>query len=422
MSAMTKDRIRTLKAEAKRLETLTAPGMHKVNDGPGLHGLYLQVAGPKARSWIFRYMRAGKQKDLGLGSAFVFSLEDASKRADEARQLHATGGDPVEQRKAEKLAKRLERAKGITFEQVAKEYVTQHSPAWKNAKHREQWSSTLATYVYPAIGKVPVQAVDVAMVLEIIRPIWLEKTETASRVRGRIEMIIDYATPQYRVGDNPAAWRIIKSKLPKREKISKVEHHPALSYADIAAFMADLRGRTSTSARCLEFLILTAARSTEAREATWSEIDLDGAAWTIPADRMKADNGHRVPLSERALEILRDIQARREGDLVFPGANAGKPLSDASLSKMLVVMGRDGITVHGFRSTFRDWAAERTNFARELAEKALAHTVGDETERAYQRGDLFDKRRRLMDGWAAFCGKTTRAGQVVPMRASAKAT
>jgi integrase len=422
MPAMNKTRIRTLKEEAKRIAALTAPGMHKVNDGPGLHGLYLQIAGPKARSWIYRYMRGGKQRDFGLGSAFLLSLEDAAVKADSARLIHAEGGDPIEQRKAAKLASRLERARGITFKKVAEEYIAQHSPAWKSAKHREQWGATLRDYVYPSISDTPIQAIDVAMVLHIIRPIWLEKTETASRVRGRIEMIIDYATPQYRVGDNPASWKILKSKLPKREKIAKVEHHAALPYGDIAAFMADLRGRASTSARCLEFTILTAARSSEVRGATWPEIDLYGATWTIPAERMKADNSHRVPLSGRAVEILRDMQKRRENDLVFPGAKAGRPLSDASLSKMLVIMGRDDVTVHGFRSTFRDWAAERTNFPRELAEKALAHTVGDETERAYQRGDLFEKRRRLMDAWAAaLCGKTTRVGQVGQMRVSAKA-
>jgi integrase len=423
---MTKDRIQLLKAEAKRLEALATPGLHKVNDGPGLHGLYLQIGGPTARSWVYRYMRAGKQKDLGLGSAFLFSLEEASKRADKARQLHAAGGDPVAERKAEKLAARLDRAKDMTFKQVAEEYIAQHSPAWKNAKHREQWSSTLATYVYPQIGSLPIQAINVAMVLDIIRPIWLDKTETASRVRGRIEAIIDYATPQYRIGDNPARWQILKSKLPKREKISRVEHHPALPFDEIPEFVADLRNHTSTSALCLEFLILTAVRTGDIRgqeredrpPVRWSDVDFGKSVWTIPATKNSSE--HRVPLSDRAVAILREMQKRREGELVFPGAKDGKPLSDAALSKMLTIMQRQRakggkpkwidpkqgreVVPHGFRSTFRDWAGERTNFPKELAEKALAHTIGDETERAYQRGDLFDKRRRLMDAWAAFAG------------------
>jgi integrase len=413
---MTKERKRLIEKEAKRIASLTAPGMHKVNDGSGLHGLYLQIAGPSARSWIWRFTLNGKTRDFGLGSAFLIPLMAAAEKADEARSLHAKGVDPIEQRRAEKTAIRLDQAKGITFKQVAEEYIAQHSPSWKNEKHAAQWGSTLETYVYPTIGALLVQAIDVAMVLDIIRPIWLEKTETASRVRGRIEMIIDYATPQYRIGDNPARWQILKSKLPKRDKISKVKHHAALPYADIPAFMADLRSRTSISARALEITILTALRTSEVLGAEWAEFDLDGGVWTVPAARMKAEKEHRIPLSERVLKILRDLHSRREGALVFPGMREGRPLSDAAMSKMLDLMNRSDLTVHGFRSTFRDWTAERTNFPREVCEMALAHAIDSKVEAAYRRGDLFKKRRELMAAWADYCDKRATTSAVVSLR------
>jgi integrase len=372
MTLVTKDRARTLAQEAKRLAGLTQPGMHRVADGPGLHGLYLQIAGPSSRSWIYRYKRAGKQRDLGLGSAFLVSLQDAAQAADTARLIHSQGGDPVEQRQAERLAKRLANARGVTFREVAEQYITQHSPAWKNAKHASQWRSTLATYVYPAVGSLPIQAVDVALILDIIRPMWLEKTETASRVRGRIEAIIDYATPMYRTGDNPARWQILKSKLPRREKIAKVKHHAALAYLDMPGFMTELRGHDSTGARCLEFVALTAVRLGEVIEATWTEIDFDAGTWTIPPERMKADNEHRVPLSDRAVEILRDMQNRREGDFIFPGAGDNRPVSGAALYKMLATLNRP-VTVHGFRSTFRDRAGADQLPARARREGARPH-------------------------------------------------
>jgi len=245
-----------------------------------------------------------------------------------------------------------------------------------------------------------------------------KKRETANRVRGRIETIIDYATPQYRVGDNPARWQILKSKLPKRDKISKVNHHAAMSYSEIGTFMADLRGRTSLSARALEFTILTWARSSEALGATWDEFDLDAGIWIIPASRMKAGREHCVPLPPRAVEILRELYARRESSsFVFPGAQIGKALSSASMSKLLDIMGRSDVTLHGFRSTARTWAAERTKFPREAAEVALAHAVGSKVEAAYQRGALLDKRRGLMNAWAEFCAKPAAVGKVVPLHA-----
>jgi integrase len=241
-------------------------------------------------------------------------------------------------------------------------------------------------------------------VLEIVNSIWLSKTETASRVRGRIEAIIDYATPQYRIGDNPASWKILKSKLPRREKISKVEHHAALPYADAPAFMTDLRARPSISAHALEFLILTVGRSGEVLGAAWSEINFDTAVWTVPAERMKAEKEHVVPLSGRALDILRDLHERRESDFVFPGMRVGKALSDAAMSKMLDMMNQSGITVHGFRSTFRDWAGDRTAFDRETIEFCLAHNINDATEAAYRRSTAIEKRRKVMEAWADYCG------------------
>jgi len=400
-----KDRLRQIAEEAKRLDKLTTPGLYKVNDGPGRRGFYLQIGGPTARSWIYRYYVNDRPRELGLGSAFLIPLATAAEKADAARLMWAERIDPIEQRRAAKTAKRLDRAKGITFKQVAEEYITQHAPAWKNEKHFAQWKSTLATYVYPHIGDLPVQAIDVAMVLDIIRPLWLEKTETASRVRGRVEAIIDYATPQFRTGDNPARWQILKSKLPKREKIATVKHHAAMPYAELPAFMADLRARTSTSARALEFLTLSWMRTGEVLGAEWTEFNLDAGVWTVPGERMKAGREHRVPLSPRAVEILRELHARRESAYVFPGARGDKPLSGASLSKMLDLMNRGQFTLHGFRSSARTWAAERTTFTREICEAALAHVVGNKTEAAYQRGDLFDKRRRLMDAWADYCGK-----------------
>jgi len=415
---MTRERLRLIADEAKRLAGVTANGMHKVNDGSGLHGLYLQVAGPRARSWVYRYTRAGKARDLGLGSAFLIPLADAAAAADEARILHAKGGDPVEERKAAKTALRLARRGGITFRQVAEEYIGQHAPSWRNAKHRQQWESTLSTYCYPKIGSLPIQEIDTAMVLDIIRPIWLTKTETASRTRGRIEMVLDYATPQFREGDNPARWQILKSKLPKREKFARVEHHAALPYADIPAFMTDLRTRGSISAKALEITILCCLRTSEVLGAEWTEIDLDAGLWTIPAARMKAGKEHRIPLSKRALGILRELDSRRESSLVFPGQRVGKPLSDAAMSKVLDLMNRSDLTVHGFRSSFKDWASEKTNFANEISEAALAHAIDSKVEAAYRRSDMLEKRKRLMSAWGDYCGYEVNNGsKVVPIAA-----
>ncbi|MBO0736608.1 MAG: site-specific integrase, partial [Alphaproteobacteria bacterium] len=295
-----------------------------------------------------------------------------------------------------------------------------HEASWRNPKHRQQWRNTLGYYVLPAIGELPVAAVDTGAVMKILEPLWRDKTETASRVRGRIESILDYAKARgWRDGENPARWRgHLDHLLPKRGKVQRVEHHDALPWRECGGFVQRVRQHDAMSARCLEFLILTTSRSGEARGARWSEIDLDDAVWTVPGERMKAGREHRVPLSDAALDVLRTMAAlgSEPGELVFPGMKNGRPLSDVALAKAVVAAGGNGATVHGFRSTFRDWCAESTNHPRELAEAALAHTLKDKVEAAYQRGDLLEKRRRLMADWAAFCAKPAVAGEVVPLR------
>jgi integrase len=315
-------------------------------------------------------------------------------------------------KKAGKLKAKLEAARAMTFRQCAEAYIEAHKAGWQNAKHAAQWSSTLKTYAYPVFGALPVQAVDVALVAKVLEPIWKAKTETASRLRGRIERVLDWATVRgYRQGDNPARWRgHLDQLLPARSRVQKVQHHPA-----------DLGKQESTSALALEFLILTATRTAEVIGATWSEVDLDVAVWTIPAGRMKAKKEHRVPLSKPTLAILRRLHKHRAGEFVFMGAKPGRPISNMALFILLKRMGRSDLTVHGFRSTFRDWCAERTNFPREVAEHALAHSLPDKVEAAYQRGDLFEKRRRLMAEWGRFCDRPTTAGKVLPLRRTIRA-
>ena len=388
---------------------------------PGLHpdgsGLYLQVTNGNGRSWVYRYSLHNKEHRLGLGSAKAISLKRARELASEARRLRAERIDPLQQRREIRDAQLIEQAKSITFKQCAESYIAAHEAGWRNAKHRQQWQSSLSTYAFPVIGGLTVESIDTGLVLKCLEPIWREKTETASRVRGRIELILDYAKARnYRNGENPARWRgHLDNLLPRPEKVSKVEHHAALNYRQIGEFMADLRRRDSTSARCLEFLILTAARTGEVIGATWNEVDLAARIWTIPANRMKGNREHRIPLSDRAVEIVRLMQQRRENDFIFAGMRGGG-LSNMTLLAMLRVLGRN-VTSHGFRSTFRDWAAEQTNFPREVAELALAHAIESKVEAAYRRGDLFEKHRRLMDAWSAFCSKPGQStGNVTSLR------
>jgi integrase len=321
----------------------------------------------------------------------------------------------------------LDAALAITFKECAEQYIKAHQPSWKNEKHAKQWPATLATYAYPVIGGLPVQAIDTALVTKIIEPMWASKAETANRLRGRIEAVLDWATARgYRKGENPARWRgHLDNLLPSQAKFRRVSHHAALPYVQIGTFMAELRQQEGVAARTLEFAILTAARTGEVIGATWNEIDLPQATWTIPAARMKAGREHRVPLCRRAVEILL-VQKKAASDHakasgpVFPGQREGMGLSNMAMLMMLRRMGREDLTAHGFRSSFRDWAAEQTQVSREVAEMALAHAVGDSTETAYRHSDLLEKRRRLMEMWGAYCSRPVTSATVTPLRRSAR--
>jgi integrase len=393
------------------------PGMYA--DGAGL---YLQVTGAGAKSWIYRFSLHGKAREMGLGSLSALSLSDARIKAGECRRLRQEGIDPIEARKASREQAALDAAKTLTFKEAAASYIASHRAGWRNAKHAAQWENTLATYAEPVIGALSIQAIDTALVLKVLEPIWKTKPETANRLRGRIEAILDWAKVRgLRQGENPARWRgHLDHLLPARSKVRRVKHHAALPYAELPAFISELRAQEVGAARALEFTILTAARTGDTIGAVWDEFNAPDKLWTVPAERMKAGREHRVPLSTRALAILRDAESTRipGAEYVFPGGKAGKPLSNMAMTEVLRRMGRGDITVHGFRSTFRDWAAERTNFPSEVVEMALAHAVGDKVEAAYRRGDLFEKRRRLMAEWATYCNTTNTAdrGAVIPMR------
>jgi integrase len=391
------DRLTALKVSRTKKQGMYADG----------GGLYLQVSAYGTKSWIFRYRMDGRKtpRDMGLGSAETIGLAQAREMAREARKSIQDGFDPIEARKARKQARLLEKASSISFQDCAEKYIAAHKAGWRNPKHADQWSSTLETYAYPVFGKLAVASVDTALVLKAIEPIWSTKTETASRVRGRIESILDWGTArEFRVGENPARWRGHLDKLlPARKKVQKVEHHRALPYTEIGAFMADLRQEEGFAAWALEWLILTASRTSETIGATWDEIDFEAKTWTIPGDRIKGGKEHRVPLSPQALKIAKEMHKVKEGEYVFQGGKHRKPLSSNALLNLLKRMERTDLTAHGFRSTFRDWAAEMTNYPREVAEMALAHTVSDKVEAAYRRGDLFTKRKRLMTEWAKYC-------------------
>ena len=389
----------------------TKPGRYA--DGAGL---YLQVSQSGTRAWLFRFMRNGAARHMGLGPVRDVSLAEARTMVGDCRKLLRSGVDPIEQRQVARLKATFDAAHALSFRQCAEKHIDAHETGWKNAKHRAQWKSSLATYAYPIVGDLPVAVVDTALVLKAIEPIWATKPETAGRVRGRIEAVLDWARARgFRQGENPARWRGHLDKLlPARRKVARVKHHAALSYAEIPAFMTELRTCEGVSARALEFTILAAARTGETVNARWSEIDTGAKLWTIPAVRMKAGREHRVPLSPRALEILEALP--REGDFVFIGARANRPLSNMAMLKMLERMGHGDLTVHGFRSTFRDWCAERTAYTCEVAEMTLAHAIRNQTEAAYRRGDLFEKRRRLMSDWAKYCSRVPATANVVALR------
>ena len=398
-----------------------APGSYSDGDG-----LMLLVKTTGAASWVLRYQRDGKRRDLGLGPARglgAVTLVAARQKAAEARLSLRDGDDPVEKRKAAKAARMTVQAPVVatTFQDVADRYIAAHEAGWRNAKHRAHWDATLKTSAYPTIGALPVADVDTGHVMDILDPIWRVKSETASRVRGRIESVLDYAKARgWRAGENPARWRgHLDNLLPSRSKVQRVEHHAALPWQKLPDFMAAATTWPGTAALALRFAILTAARSGEVLGARWREIDMKAGLWIVPETRMKAGREHRVPLSPAALDILRAVAPMRPKDddgaaPVFPGMKPDKPLSVMALLMTLRRQKHGDLTAHGFRSTFRDWCGEATNYPREVAEAALAHTVRDKAEAAYARSDLLEKRRRLMEAWATFC--------MTPMKAAANST
>lgn len=404
------------------------PGRHA--DGEGLH---LLVKRSGARSWVYRFMLNGKARDVGLSRcpeavALLqktgrndLTLAQARDVASIYRMKVKLGIDPLTERenaeKAAASARQAEKAAAVTFKAMAEQFLSMNEANWRNAKHRQQWRNTLNTYAYPIIGKMRVGDIETPHVLQILEPIWLSKSETAGRIRGRIEAILDAAkVREYRSGENPARWRgHLANLLPARPKLSR-GHHKALPYDEVPALLSSLRSHRAVSALALEFTVLTAARTGEVLGASWEEIDFKKRAWTIPAHRMKAGREHRVPLSDQAIRILRFAQ-KLEKTHVFPGQRGGSMSSMAML--MLLRQMQPGITVHGFRSSFRDWAAECTGYSHEVCEMALAHTIGNKAEAAYRRGDLFEKRRRLMDDWATYCQKAHVTGaKIVPLRAA----
>lgn len=404
---------KTKQLSAVEVSRLKEPGLHFVG---GVAGLALQGAPSGSRSWILRIQIAGRRRDMGLGGYPDVTLAGALEAARTARAKAKAGTDPIEDARAARSALAASRLAAKTFRQCATAYVAAHKAAWKNAKHTQQWTNTLETYAYPKMGDMLVRDVGLPQVLGVLEPIWTKKTETATRLRGRIESVLDWATArEYRSGANPARWKgHLDKMLPAPRKIAKPEHHPALAVSEVGAFMQALRQQAGTGARALEFAILTGVRSGEVRGARWSEIDLEEAVWVIPGERMKMGKEHRVPLSRVAVTLVRQQPVIDNNDLVFP-APLGGELSDMALTAVMRRMKVDAVP-HGFRSTFRDWCAERTNYPREVAEMALAHAIGDKVEAAYRRGDLFEKRRRLMAEWATFCGKVETKGEVVPIQ------
>ena len=395
------------------------PGRYADGDG-----LYLLVGPTGAKSFVYRFKLDGKERNMGLGPYPALTLARARTEATKARAVRAEGRDPIWTREQERVQARLDAAKAVTFEHAAKQFIASREGAWKNAKHRQNWPDGLEAYVYPIIGKLPVAAIDNRYVLDVLEQeveaehtkegreiypagkLWFARAYTANRMRGRIEAILDWARFNgYRTGDNPARWRgNLDFAL---QKVAKVEHHPALPFDQIAEFLRHLRAREGAAVLAFEFLILTAARTNEVLGAKWSELDDDCAVWTIPSERMKSKREHRVPLSTSARAVLAKAKEKVRGDYVFPSHNAKRPMSNMALLALLRRMERTDITPHGMRSTFRDWAAECSSFPNEVAEMALAHTIASGAEAAYRRGDLFEKRRAMMEAWAQFCGGHT---------------
>jgi integrase len=367
-------------------------------------GLYLQSTAAGATSWIYRFMLSTRRREMGLGPYPAVSLAAARKAAADARSLVKAGRDPIDVRNAERARKRLDKAKGTTFDEAAEQFIASNEAAWRSATHRSQWRISLATYASPIIGGMPVENIGVSEITRILKPLWQDKVETAARLRGRIERVLDWARVHgLRAGENPARWRGHLDKLlPPVAKVHKVKHFTAVPIDEVAAIYTRLCESKAMSAVALRFAILTAARAGETTGLRWSEIDMNARVWTVPADRIKAGRDHRVPLSDEAMNILWTMREVATGSLAFPGWVNGRPLALKSLRRVLKTAGGGSATVHGFRSTFRDWASERTNYSRDVAEMALAHAIGDKVEAAYRRGDLFERRKTMMQDWASF--------------------
>ncbi|MGY8812721.1 MAG: tyrosine-type recombinase/integrase [Pseudomonadales bacterium] len=391
------------KLKSKQVENLAEPGTYE--DG---NGLRLVVSKTGRKSWVFRYQINSKRREMGLGKYPGRSLENARNDAADARRQISAGTDPIEAANAEREAKQaaamIEAAKKITFDNVAADYIAAHRPGWKNAKHAQQWENTLNTYASPFIGKLSPGDIATEHVLKVLQPIWTTKPETASRVRNRIELVLDAAKARrLREGENPARWRGHLDKLlPKREKVQAVKHHAALPWSELPAFMAKLRKMDKVTFKAMQMTILTACRTSEVLGATWDEIDLKARVWTVPAERMKMRKEHRVPLADALVALLEQLSRHDDNPHLFPGMKAGKPLSNMAMLMGLRHIKRTDLTMHGFRSTFRDWAGECTPHPRDVCEQALAHSLGNAVEAAYRRGDLFEKRRALMDDWAYY--------------------
>lgn len=403
------------KRQANKLTPVTvnakkAPGYYA--DG---NGLYLQVSPSGTKSWVLRFMLNKRAREMGLGSIFDRTLAEARERAKEFRQLLDDGIDPIAQRQAERQRNMLVTAQRRTFEECAIEYRNLHANGWKNAKHAAQWINTLTAYAFPIFGKKDISEVSKADILRALEPIWTTKPETASRVKQRIRAVLDWAAARdYRTGHDPHLWDQISRSMPKTKDIKKATHFAACPYVDIYPALRSITnsGASDKVKFAIVFTVLTAARSGEVRGAEWSEIDFEGRRWIIPGERMKAGREHRVPLSQKAIDILKTLQQTAgDSELIFP-SDKKKPYSDMTFTMLLRRLGHT-FTIHGFRSTFRDWAAEQTAFPREVCEAALSHSTKDATEAAYFRSDLFEKRRQLMEAWATYCSTEKQAAAVV---------
>jgi integrase len=399
---------------------------------PGLYGdgnnLFLQVSVSKTnskqinRSWVFRYTTSGRAIDMGLGSLNVLGLKEAREQAREYCALRLRGIDPLQHRNTQRATAAAASMKSITFEAAAHAYIAAHRDEWRSQKHAQEWPASLRRHVFPTVGSLPVATIDTPLVVQALKEVWQSAPETGARLRGRIEAILDWATVSgYRTGDNPARWSGHLEYLLAAPRKRRVEHLAAMPWRDVPPFMQKLSGTDGVAARALEFAILTAARTGEVRDAVWSEVDLDSGVWSVPGGRTKSGREHRVPLSPRCMQILKEVRPlARQGQHVFPGIKGG--LGENAFLKLLKSLGHADITMHGFRSSFRDWAGEATNFPREVCEAALAHATGDRVERAYRRADALEKRRKLMEAWASYCGRPAPAGATVtPLRAHAGA-